>query len=237
MVSQKPSKPGSRGIESPYLSLSQAIELLRLIKDKIGSRPTTISEIATCIKMSPKGSGFIRKMASLNQYGFIERDKDHVEFSNLAKSILYPVSPDAPAIASKKAFLHFELFQSFIQKYSGGYLPEIEYLANEFGGKGVGDASKKRAALNFIESAKFADFIVEKDGKLLVISVKEPADKKEQPSEGEAVPPKLQPEEDMFVHTVMVSEKRIIKIPLYKDLTREDVEKICRTLKQQLNYE
>ncbi len=173
---QKPKKKKKSigyGVKPPYLTLKQAVEIIRRIYDNAG---TDLSEdsLSGIFENSVGSSSFTLKLMALKSFGLVEQVKrgTPVRLTQLACNIAAPSEPATRAIAKKEAFLQIENYGKLHQLWAGRILPTGEFFLNTLRERcKIPSDLTQRWKDSFIESALEAALLQQRpDGKMQVRS-------------------------------------------------------------------
>lgn len=191
----------SRSGGFPVINLEEAIAILG--KGADAGWEMSKETFATAIGGSTANSGaFLLKLASLRDYGLIERSPD-IKYSQLAKEIIAPQSDDLVEKNKKLqiAFANCPVFNGLYERIKNG---SGESSLTTISNIGVNDfkisfARRELFANNFVLSGKFAGLLEETaDGKIRIIKNEETAKEKNGTNDN-TVPDNLTlPQEDIL---------------------------------------
>lgn len=162
-------RPARAEFHFPIYPLSTALDIIEKIENNgAGSLPE--SALAISMGMSVKGSGFQLKVLTAKQFGLLTKQGDNLVNTQLAKSILKPISAEEKINALAQTFHNIPLFKAVSEKYEGSPLPLDEALKNvlerEF--KVVHDRVSSAYSM-LINSAKTAKILQESQGKVYLV--------------------------------------------------------------------
>lgn len=161
----------------PVISLEEAIDALK--KAAEAGFEMSQETFASQIKMSPKGSAFLLKLAALRDFKLIERTTKGIVFSELAKNIINPTTEDEAERKknSQTAFRNCKIFNDIFEHLSpSGFKKETvgNVSIREFN---ISPKSQGVFVKSFIDSGKFASLIEEtEEGLIKPISMEEPSE-------------------------------------------------------------
>ena len=141
--------------------LKEALRVARVILEE-GSGELDKDSIALGLKLSPKASTFMTRVASAKHFGLLKKERKVYKTTKLAKKILRPIEEGEEEQGLREAFLTFPAFRELFEKYSGSKIPKRPIFENisqrQFG---VSDVSKGLFYGVFVESGKFSNMISE----------------------------------------------------------------------------
>lgn len=121
-------------------------------------------------KGSAKSGAFIRRIAALKYFGFIEEKEDQIEFTELAKRIIFPKDETEKKKALIESFLNPKLFEALYKATSKDSSIRKEDLGNiavrEYS---ITPRAKGDFISSFINSAEFAGLLSYSDNRDSVI--------------------------------------------------------------------
>ncbi len=110
----------------PILPLSHAIDVARVIDEKLGGRVGSYETLATAINVH--GGALIQRVAAARRYGLIE-GKGEMKPTQLAMKILHPIGDGEAKQGMKEAIHNVAIFKEMIDRF-GAKAPENEILQN-----------------------------------------------------------------------------------------------------------
>jgi len=229
---------------TPAVPLGEALELLDRMRREAGFGPMDRETMAHALGHSSLSGSANRRVAALNHFGLVERQKGGAyRISDLGKSLLMPVDAKERASALHQAVKEPTFYQELWERYSGqplpGMLPNI--LSREFG---VHPNSGEEVAQIFRSSAEYAGLL--ENGVLL----DEPRERSERsqeperegqtekkeapptarlPSPQDGIPP-LPVEEGQTFPVAVDATGRIARVWLPVPFTKRDLDSIGRWL-------
>ena len=143
---------GRSTIESPYLDLDNALEIVKTIQrvevDRAGWK-----QLATTLGVAPEGGGFRLRMLTAKSFGLLTYEKNQVMLTDLG---IRANDPNFEKKARYDAFMHVELFQKLFQRFDGQPLPPIAALERAIENLGIAPKQKDKVRQIFLRSAKQA---------------------------------------------------------------------------------
>ncbi len=126
----------------PQNTLEESIAVPQAIKEKNGGQPFDTDDVAAACKMSRKSARFFYLAGSARDYGLTagSRDTETISLTDLGRSIIYPESADQQQQDKIKAFFNVALFKEIYEHYSGGELPEKQFVSSLLFKKGLDDS-------------------------------------------------------------------------------------------------
>jgi hypothetical protein len=127
----KKKRKSSESRPFPVNSIEEAVSIPRTIKQYNGGNPWTPDDIAKALNMGT-GNNFYYLTASSRDYGFTigTRSTKKIELDTIGRQLVYAKSKEEEIEAYQQAFFKIQLFSAVYDYYSGGNLPELEYLKN-----------------------------------------------------------------------------------------------------------
>lgn len=147
-----------RSVAYPYLTLSDAIDNTRLLRDSLGKGPYSRLEAGKALGHTTLTGPAARKVAALVQYGLLEREGNTYVQSTLAQNILRPLSDEQRDTEVRKAALKPGLFAKLSEKFAGQALPNL--LENIVIREGISESAAKEVVRVFRESMSSAGILV-----------------------------------------------------------------------------
>jgi hypothetical protein len=116
----------------PQNTLEESLAVPQAIKDKSHGKPLEPEMVAKACGLSHKTPRFFYLAASSRDYGLTagSRDTTTISLTELGQSIVYPESAQIEKDAKVRAFFNVPLFKEVFEHYSGGVLPEREYVSS-----------------------------------------------------------------------------------------------------------
>lgn len=116
----------------PQRPLEDCFRLAHALREHNGGNAWSPQHLAESINQSASSSGFFYLTAASRDYGLTigTRDASKIELSPLGRELVYPKSPSDESKALITAFRNIELFAKVYDYYTGGNLPEVQYLKN-----------------------------------------------------------------------------------------------------------
>lgn len=152
------------GFKPPPMSFSYAIDTLDDIYRKTGGSLST-EDLADIIGSTIKSSHFNRKMQLLKKLGLITYQAKQVDITQLAKKIVSPSSPSDRPEGLVTAMLNIEIFSKIFEKYVGGLIPQLDFLANWITDKTeVPNNLRTKWAEYFMDAARTANLLQDRAG-------------------------------------------------------------------------
>lgn len=141
----------------PAVSISECLEFINQI-DKLGGKSFSYASILEILGLtSPTTKSFLNRISASKQFGFITTGSSTVQFTDLAKRIMYPSNGEKE---SKKllieAFANPPLYAKLIDRFRDKAVPPKVQLSNIlFNEYRIIKPVKDNAADCFIESASY----------------------------------------------------------------------------------
>lgn len=151
----------------PAYGLRESIELVEMIRERLGAGPYGREAIAEAIEAaSPSSGAFNRKVSALMNFGLLQRSGSGYGISSLAERMIVPLSDGERSEAVRQAFYNCSLYTDILEAFSTeGRLPRLleNTLVRRFG---IQSAASKSAAATFRASGEFAG-VLSADGAIL----------------------------------------------------------------------
>jgi len=148
-----------RGPKAPVTSLPEALELLKLVRDRIGFAEASRETVAEALGHTSLNGTSKRKIAALSHFDLISRSGGGAyRISDLGRRILMPTDSGEHSQAIAEAAMRPSMYAKLFARYDGHVLPLMlpNVLAREFK---VLPQSSEQVAQNFRESAEFAGLL------------------------------------------------------------------------------
>lgn len=113
-------------VEFPVLSLNYALEVVKIIEEKLGGRAGSYGVLSQALDV--KGGALILRVTAARRYGLIE-PKGDIRPTALAKKILHPIKEEEKVEGIKEAINNVKLFKELGERFSEK-IPEREILEN-----------------------------------------------------------------------------------------------------------
>jgi hypothetical protein len=147
-----------RGPNAPSETLPSAIQLLQLVRDRLGFSSASRESIAEALGYRTLNGTSRRKIAALSHFELLARSGAAYRISDLGKQILIPRDDaehkQAVAMAARKPAFYSKLFAKYEGQALPGMLPNI--LVREFG---ILPQSSEDVARTFRETQEFAGLL------------------------------------------------------------------------------
>jgi hypothetical protein len=116
----------------PQRTLEDCFKLAHALREHNGGNSWSPQHLAESIGQSASSSGFFYLTAASRDYGLTigTRDASKIELSTLGRELVYPKASGDEFKALMAAFRNIELFAKVYDYYTGGNLPEVQYLKN-----------------------------------------------------------------------------------------------------------
>lgn len=125
--------PGGPRRPFPAVTIEEATQIPKVIKEFNGGNPWPPAEVARALKnISARGDKFWYLTSGARDYGFTvgTRDTSQIALDSLGREFVYANSPEAEIQALRSAFSRIEVFRAVYEYYQGGVLPDLKYLKN-----------------------------------------------------------------------------------------------------------
>jgi hypothetical protein len=116
----------------PQRTLEDCFKLARALREYNGGNSWSPQHLAEAMGQSASSSGFFYLTAASRDYGLTigTRDATKIELSALGRELVYPKASGDEFKALVAAFRNIGLFAKVYDYYTGGNLPEVQYLKN-----------------------------------------------------------------------------------------------------------
>lgn len=116
----------------PQRALEECYKLAYALREHNGGNSWSPQHLAESIGQSAASSGFFYLTAASRDYGLTigTRDASKIELSTLGRELVYPKASGDELKTLMAAFRNIELFAKVYDYYTGGNLPEVQYLKN-----------------------------------------------------------------------------------------------------------
>jgi hypothetical protein len=165
-------KTKERSVAYPSVSLGDAIEFTRKLRDALGKGPYSREEAAKALGHTNLTGPAARKVAALVQYGLLERNGNTYSQSERAQDILKPLSDESRDAAIQRAAVSPRLFAKLAGRFGGQALPNL--LQNIVVRDGVSEGAAEEVVRIFTDTMKSANLLV--NGVLAKIEIVEDED-------------------------------------------------------------
>jgi hypothetical protein len=157
-VDTNDSEREGRGPNAPSETLASAIQLLQLVRDRLGFSSASRESVAEALGYRTLNGTSRRKIAALSHFELLVRNGAAYRISDLGKQILIPRDDgeykQAIAVVAKKPAFYGKLFAKYEGQALPGMLPNI--LVREFG---ILPQSSEEVARTFRETQEFAGLL------------------------------------------------------------------------------
>ena len=152
----------SRSPSFPTVTLEQAVRDIERIDGVYHSSWFNITDAASALGISPTSSKASRVMATLRNFGFVDRTgKGEYMVSEAAKGILYPDRPEERSEALRQAASHPTVFKQVFDRFPSS-VPPMEAVVNHLKRGRFTDTAARLAAEMFVDTARFADLYADR---------------------------------------------------------------------------
>jgi hypothetical protein len=142
-------------IQFPYMSLSDALDVVRTLHDNVGQGEATEDQLAAWMNLSPKSSGFRVRIGTTRMFGLMEPNGPGLKLTALGRSA---ADPDRERKAKVDAFLTVPLYKLVYENYKGGVVPPPAAFERDIKTWGVAAKQTSRARQALERSAEEAGF-------------------------------------------------------------------------------
>lgn len=159
------------GVTPPPMSFSYAISILEDIYRKTGGGLST-EDLAGILGSTIKSSAFSRMIQFLKKLGLITYQAGQAEITPLAKKIVSPSSSVDRPEGLMTSMLKIEILSNVFEKYKGGMIPKLDYLANYLvGNTEVPNNLKVKWAEYFMDAATTANLLQDRPGGTIYLRI------------------------------------------------------------------
>lgn len=130
-------------LDYPDFKIRDAMEIARLIEERFNGRVENQATLAQVLgHKTDKSGGYIAKVTALRRYGLVT-GRGEITTTQLAKSIVYPKSPEEQMNAIVQAIENVELFKRIFERL-GETMPSDDFWVDlvEITGAERGEAQK-----------------------------------------------------------------------------------------------
>ena len=142
-----------RSPRCPRISLEEALKLTKVLHGKIGKNSVTVESARGALGFGGDNGAAGKILASLKQYGLIERSKGQISLAPSAIHILHPVSDKQRALSLQKTALNSSIFVRIRKEFDDC---EQDVLANQLVQLGFTPDGAARTAQIYKANAKYA---------------------------------------------------------------------------------
>jgi hypothetical protein len=232
------SKRGDRsGMQYPSYNLEEALKFVEAIRST-GGDEVLEEDLLAHLKLSRTTKSWIYKMASVREFGLVERKGQKANakilLTDMAKRLLRPAD-EAELVATRTAsFLTPTLYKGLFEYYRGKTVPQVKYLANVLtrAPYRLLESVSEQAAQAFLDSARYVGML---DGDVLGDGVSKKADPP--PQVAPAAPASNGAETleatgpNQMRQTCLIRKGKVeVTILIPRDLTKTDVKRINKWL-------
>ena len=236
----------------PYFSLPEAIKVGEAVQ-KAGGNSATERELAVALGLSSTQSrGWSYRISSAREFGLIERtgrgSAARIQITDLFMTYAHPGSDAEKRAALMQMMMKPTLYSSLLARYRGAPKPDATGLANVLWREyRLLESVKLDAAKAFLASAEFAGVI--NNGLISPVaqpisptttdagSNEEKVDKPPHETQPKAGTQSVVVPADYIIYRCKISGGRVIEVPLPRDFTTSDAEKMYAFLKTQVDDE
>lgn len=172
---KKTQKKVDRSVAYPSVTLSDAIEFTRKLREALGKGPYSREEAAKALGHTNLTGPAARKVAALVQYGLLERNGNTYSQSQRAQDILKPLSDESRDAAIQRAAVSPRLFAKLVGKFGGQALPSL--LQNIIVRDGVSEGAAEEVVRIFTDTMQTSNLLI--NGVLTKVEITEDEDSSE----------------------------------------------------------
>jgi hypothetical protein len=142
-----------RSPRCPRIPLEEAIKIAKGLHEKIGKSSVKAETTWRALDFTSDNGAVTKILASLNQYGLIERSKGHVSITPLAIEIFHPLGDKQKLFSLQKAALKSEIFVRIRKQFHDC---DESVLANQLVQLGFTPNGASRTAQIYKANVKYA---------------------------------------------------------------------------------
>lgn len=173
----KPATDRASPAKYPRNSVDKSLRIPRAILEQNAGKPCSVKESATFLGVGDAGPYQVEVSSGI-KYGFLERPSPgQIAVTERAKRVLRPQDPQDKLEGVRDAVLGAPVISDVYSHYRGENLPDTQFFHNALVDT-FGVPSDKVTEFQdiFLESLKFAELLVESDGKIRVLDVSKGSD-------------------------------------------------------------
>jgi len=129
MSEEKSSVSKEKSAMYPAYTLNEILDSFINVIDTLGGKKASTELVASTLGVSSSTKSFTRKLSAARQYGLINLSKGTIELTDLANSILYPISENIN-VYMLEAFSKPPVYEKLIERYNHRALPNNFVLSN-----------------------------------------------------------------------------------------------------------
>ncbi len=154
-----PKKPKNRSTAYPGVTLEEAIEAAKLLRNNLGAGPYSRDSAAVALGYGGINGASGTKIAACVHFGLLVRESNVYKQSELADQILVATSEDERLVGIRIAFTKPALYKKVAEEYNDKALPKMldNILVRQHG---ITERAAKEASSLFIKSADYAGVLV-----------------------------------------------------------------------------
>jgi predicted nucleotide-binding protein len=147
----------------PAFSLEEALRIPRIIFENFGKQPPAPIQVASALKLAPRGNQFQMLTGASIAYGFTTGgyNATSIIIQPLAKRILAPTDEGDDMAAQREAFMRPRITKEFVERYNKSPLPKDDIGKNVLVELGVPRDRAAGVLQTIIESAEKLGLIQE----------------------------------------------------------------------------
>ncbi len=152
-------KPKNRSTAYPGVTLEEAIDAAKLLRNNLGAGPYSRDSAAVALGYTGINGASGTKIAACVHFGLLVREGNVYKQSELADQILVAVDDDERLAGIRVAFTKPGLYKKLAEEYNDKALPKMldNILVRQHG---ITERAAKEAAALFIKSADYANVLV-----------------------------------------------------------------------------
>lgn len=152
-------KPKNRSTAYPGVTLEEAIEAAKTLRNNLGAGPYSRESAAVALGYGGINGASGTKIAACAHFGLLVRESNVYRQSELADQILVATSDDERQAGIRVAFTKPALYKKLAEEYNDKALPKMldNILVRQHG---ITEKAAKEAASLFIKSADYAGVLI-----------------------------------------------------------------------------
>lgn len=230
----------------PYFGLSKVIEIVKAVQLVAGNAPAPAAALLAELKVTKTDRLWAYGIPAATYFGLVERigrgDDAQVKLTELGRRIALPGPPDEEHATKASAVRMPELYLRLLEQFAGAPVPSKEALRRILQRDyGIVESMAGNAAEAFLDSLKTAELITSAGTVTGGNGAPSVEDKKEVKAAAAAEPP-VEPgfqwvkvPDDFIVYKCKIAKGVVIEIPLPKEITKVEVDRIHAFLLTQID--
>jgi hypothetical protein len=231
------------GTRYPFYDLEEAEKFVKSVQE-CGGNEVLEDDLLKHLNLSRTTKSWVYKLSTAREFGLIEKkgqkSEARITITDRGKRLMLPGDDNELAATRAATFLAPSLYQKLFERYKGAPLPQPKFLANTLvRDHKIVDSVSESAAVAFISSAKHAGMVnaanVLGDPRKTDATVVQEQKEKlaESPKGGQTINVPA----DYIVYKCKISGGRVLEVPLPRDFTKRDVDRLTAFLQTQVDEE